>query len=243
MISFKTTTYGRVSFLEECLQSFLQQEYSGDSEMVIINDYPLQKLIFDHPKVRIFNVDETFKTIGEKENFAVEQCKGDIIAVTDDDDVYMQNHLSNIDKYFVPGTNILHWQRGVYYNDPEITNITWIGNSGMVYSKDAWLKAGKHPIMNAGGDSIFAEKVFKLGNVVHASPELPSAFYRWRMPNLYHQSGMGVDDETKFPSIIERHQKHIEGLRKRGLIPTGEVILEPHWNRPYDEMLNNFMKK
>ena len=73
MISFKTTTYGRVSFLEECLQSFLQQEYSGDSEMVIINDYPLQKLIFDHPKVRIFNLDETFGIIGEQENFADEQ--------------------------------------------------------------------------------------------------------------------------------------------------------------------------
>lgn len=242
MISFKVTTYGRINLLEECLQSFLLQEYEGESEMVIVNDYPLQTLIFDHPKVRIFN-EKPFKTIGHKENFAVEQCKGDIIAVTDDDDIYLQNHLSNIEKWFKSETNILHWERGVFYNEPNITDIRWIGNSGMVYSKEAWLKVGKHPIMNAGGDTTFAEKVHKLGleGIVHGNPEKPSAFYRWRMPNLYHQSGMGYDDETKFPSILERHSAHIEKLRKQGLIPTGEIILNPYWNHPYDKMLEEFI--
>ena len=86
MISCKMITYGRVEFLEESLQSFLNQDYDGEKELVIVNDYPQQKLIFDHPEVRIFNLDYTFETIGQKENFAVEQCKGDIIAVWDDDD-------------------------------------------------------------------------------------------------------------------------------------------------------------
>ena len=36
-------------------------------EMIIVNDYPHQKLYFEHPKVKIYNLDTTFQTIGEKE--------------------------------------------------------------------------------------------------------------------------------------------------------------------------------
>jgi len=53
-ISAKCITYGRVDFLEEALQSFLLQDYAGERELVIVNDYPLQTLHFDHPQVRIY---------------------------------------------------------------------------------------------------------------------------------------------------------------------------------------------
>jgi hypothetical protein len=65
-------TYGRIDLLEESLYSFLNQNYEGDSELVIVNDYPLQNIIFDHPKVRIYNINHTFETIGDKENFSAE---------------------------------------------------------------------------------------------------------------------------------------------------------------------------
>jgi hypothetical protein len=209
--------------------------------MVIVNDYPLQELVFEHPLVKVINLKETFKTIGEKENFTVEQCKGDIIAVTDDDDVYMSNHNTNIKKYFKEGTNMLHWKKGVFYNEPEITSLVSIGNSGMVYSKKAWLDVGKHPIMNAGGDSVFSARVHKLGNVVHASPpnNEVSAWYMWGGRG-FHQSGNGFDKDG-YPNIIERHSKHIEGLRKAGKIPTGRVELIPMWKKDYQKMLNKYV--
>ena len=65
-ISAKCITYGRVDTLEESIQSFLQQEFPGKKELIIVNDYPLQKLIFDHPEIKIYNLDETFPTIGDK---------------------------------------------------------------------------------------------------------------------------------------------------------------------------------
>ena len=52
-ISAKCITYGRVSTLEEAIYSFLQQDYPGEKELVIVNDYPKQKLIFDHPEIKI----------------------------------------------------------------------------------------------------------------------------------------------------------------------------------------------
>lgn len=245
MISFKCLTYGRVAFLEEALNSFLLQE-DNDAELVIINDYPAQKLVFDHPQVRIINLDRTFNTIGKKENFAIGQCEGDIIVTFDDDDIALPWHLKNIKKYFVPGTNILHWRKGAYYNHPNITSLTDLGNSGMVFSKDAWERARRSPISNAGGDSTFRENVHKLGNIVNAIPpdEEVSWFYRWYLPQnggCYHQSGQGTDSSDR-PNIITRHSAHVEGLRQKGIIPVGEVLLNPHWDQDYVQLLADFVK-
>ncbi len=244
-ISCKMITYGRVEFLEESLHSFLIQDYPGKKELVIVNDYPLQKLVFDHPDVTIYNLDETFKTIGEKENYAIERCSGELIAVWDDDDVALSNHLSNIAKFWRPDANILHWENGVFYNEPSITNIMGLGNSGIVYSKKAWEAIGKSPIQNAGGDMTLVVALQNLGRegLVLASPpdEECSWFYMWGGRG-YHQSGQGTDTEGR-PNIIQRHSEYIEDLRKKNLIPTGDIQLNPHWNKDYAQMLKDYVSK
>jgi glycosyltransferase involved in cell wall biosynthesis len=240
-ISAKCITYGRINTLEEAVQSFLLQEYEGEKEMIIVNDCPFQEIIFDHPEIKIFNFTETFTTIGDKENFAIENCSGDIIAVWDDDDIYLKHHMSNIAEWWKEDTNLLHWQRGVYYNFDNITSITAIGNCGIAYSKNAWYEIGKSPIENAGGDMTLVQRLHKLGNVVFASPEIPSCFYMWG-GRSYHQSGQGHDIPGK-ENIIQRHSKYIETLRKQGKIPEGKIFLQPKWNIDYNKQLIDFLKK
>jgi glycosyltransferase involved in cell wall biosynthesis len=243
LISCKCITYGRVDLLEEALHSFLIQDYAGPKELVIVNDYPMQTLKYDHPEVRIFNLSETFDTIGAKENFAVESCRADIIAVWDDDDVAMPNHLSNIAKYFVPGSDLLHWQKGVLYNEPSISALTGLGNSGIVYRKKIWEKIGGHPLENAGYDMTFVLSIKAIStNVVLASPpdDEVSWFYMWGGRG-YHMSGQGTDTADR-PNIIVRHSEHIESLRLRNEIPCGEVVLNPHWKKNYSQLLDNFIK-
>lgn len=242
-ISAKCITYGRVSTLEEAIYSFLQQDYPGEKELVIVNDYPKQKLIFDHPEIKIINLDYTFSTIGDKENFAIEACKGELIAVWDDDDIALPNHLSNVAKFWKEDTNLLHWQRGVYYNAPNITDIVSIGNSGIVYSKKAWEAIGKSPIENAGGDMSLVIRIHNLGRekIVLASPpdDEVSWFYRWGGIDVYHQSGQGHDVPGK-ANAIQRHSLFIEQKRQRGEIPTGDVVLNPNWKYDYVQMLKSF---
>jgi len=244
-ISAKCITYARVETLEELIYSFLNQDYEGWSELIIVNDYPLQTLIFDHPKVKIFNLKETFSTIGDKENFAIEQCSGDLIAVFDDDDVALPNHLSNIAKFWRPDANLLHWQNGVFYNEPNITQLMALGNSGIVYSKKAWEAIGKSPIENAGGDMTLVVALHNLGRdkVVLADPpnEECSWFYMWGGRG-YHQSGMGTDTAER-PSVIKRHSDYIENLRKKGQIPTGDIQLMPQWNKNYTQMLKDYINE
>ena len=60
MISVLTLTYQRHHILEEAIESFLRQDFSGESEMVIINDSPIVEYVFEHPKIRIINLKERF---------------------------------------------------------------------------------------------------------------------------------------------------------------------------------------
>jgi glycosyltransferase involved in cell wall biosynthesis len=243
-ISAKCITYGRVDLLEESIYSFINQDYPGKKEMIIVNDYPLQKLVFDHPDVKIYNLDYTFETIGAKENFAVSKCSADIIAVWDDDDIAMPNHLTNIAKYFKKDTDLLQWNRGVLFDEPKITAITGLGNSGIVYSKSIWKKLGGHFLENAGYDMSFVLKIKATSsNIVIASPpnNEVSWFYMWGNRS-YHMSGQGTDTPDRL-NVILRHSMHIENLRQNGLIPTGDIVLKPHWNKDYKRMLEVFLSK
>lgn len=241
-ISCKCITYGRVEYIEESIESFLRQEYDGESELVIVNDYPLQKLHYDHPKIRIYNLDKTFETIGEKENYAVSLCKYDTIAVWDDDDMALPNHLQNIDKYF-PGHDLLHWNKGILLVSNKLESLGCLGNSGIVYSKQIWEKVGKHELENAGYDMTFVIKIQNMGGKV--ARVLPpdnevSWIYTWG-GGSYHMSGLGTDTPDR-ENVIQRHTKYIEDLRRQGKIPTGDIYLNPHWKSDYVDMLKKYLK-
>lgn len=240
-ISCKCITYGRVDTLEEAIQSFLLQEYPGKKELIIVNDYPLQKLVYDHPEIKIYNMDETFATIGDKENYATNLCQGELICQWDDDDVALPNHLNNVYKYFTDDVNIIHWKTGVFYNSPNITEVGWIGNSGIVFRKSAWEAIGGHPIENAGYDMTFIENLHKYGGrlFVEMPKEDASWFYMWG-GRSYHMSGQGTDSAER-PNVIQRHSSHIESLRRKGAIPTGEIKLNPNWKKDYKQMLKDFL--
>lgn len=231
--------------LEEALNSFLLQDYPKDKcELVIVNDCPWQTLEYEHPQVRIYNLKTIYSVLGDKENFAIEQCKGPLIAVWDDDDIALPNHLMNIAQYFNENTNLLHWANAVYYNEPGITALTQVGNSGIVFTKRVWEDIGGSPRMNAGGDMVFTEtiKAFAPQKVVWAKPpdEEISWFYMWGGRG-YHQSGMGTDVEGR-ESIVQRHIKHIESLRRIKQVPEGKIKLMPRWDKNYKKMLTEFIK-
>ena len=242
-ISCKCITYGRVDLLEESLYSFLNQDYNGEREMIIVNDYPEQKLYFNHPNVRIFNLDKTFDTIGEKENFAVEKCNYNTIAVWDDDDIALPNHLKNIDKYF-PGYDLLHWKNGAAVNFNKIDALHGLGNSGIVYTKEIWERSGKHELENAGYDMSFVMKIRRQYKckVIDANPpdEEVSWMYLWG-GRCYHMSGEGADTPDR-ENVIVRHSKHIENLKKEGKISIGDIELKPKWNVNYNQLLIDFLK-
>jgi hypothetical protein len=87
-------TYGRVAQLEEAIESFLRQDYPGPKELIILNDYERQTLIFDHPEVRVINGPTRFHSVGEKYKAAAALAAHDLIVVWHDDDIYLSHRLS-----------------------------------------------------------------------------------------------------------------------------------------------------
>ncbi|WP_391564936.1 glycosyltransferase [Allorhodopirellula solitaria] len=67
---------------------FLAQDYP-QKELIILNDCDGQIFRFDHPQVRVVNQSQRYATLGEKRNACIKLAEGEVIAVWDDDDVYL----------------------------------------------------------------------------------------------------------------------------------------------------------
>lgn len=245
LISAKCITAGRIHCLKEAIYSFLIQEDSEDCEMVIVNDYEKQNIIFEHPRVRVYNIPPV-PNIGLKENIAISLCRGKIIATWDDDDIALPHHIKNIKKFFdINKTSILHWRKGVYYeeNTGKVSVNVPLGNSGIVYSKNAWEKSGFYPLENAGADQIFCNNIYKTfgyESVVHAEPEIPSWIYKWGQPMVYHLSGEGADTKSK-KNVVQRHREYLQSIEN--YIPKGDVIIFPTWELNYKKLVEEHLKQ
>ena len=116
-ISVICPTYGRPEFLEEAIYSYLNTN-DEDSELIILNDYPKQRLHFNHPRVKIYNYDKRFEFYGDKKTEAVRLAKGDIIVPLDDDDIILPNYL-NVCRNNIKGVHWIQQQRTFVYNVPD----------------------------------------------------------------------------------------------------------------------------
>src|SRR5207248_7600475 len=107
--------------LEEAIQSFLLQEYPGEKELIVLNDFDQQRLVFDHPEVRILNVPRRFRTLGEKYNAAVALAAHDLLFVWEDDDIYLPHRLAFSVARFDPRKGFFKPGRAWFWNDGRLS--------------------------------------------------------------------------------------------------------------------------
>ena len=75
------------------MESFLRQDHP-DKELLILNDTPGQKLVFEHPQVRIFNAQRRFPDLSAKIQYMIDRAAGDVFCRWDDDDLSLPWRLS-----------------------------------------------------------------------------------------------------------------------------------------------------
>ena len=93
LVSAIMPTYGRPELVNESVEMFLAQDYER-KELIICNDCVGQQFEFDHPLVTVINHSHRFSNLGQKRNHCIEQSKGEVIAIWDDDDIYLPWRLS-----------------------------------------------------------------------------------------------------------------------------------------------------
>lgn len=85
---------GRVPQLSESIASFINQDYEN-AEMVVVNLCLRQTLVFDHPKIRIYNA-KTQTMPMRARNWAIEQSRGQIVVAWDELSTYLPGFLTQI---------------------------------------------------------------------------------------------------------------------------------------------------
>ena len=87
-VSWACKTYGREKHVPEIIRMFLEQDYKGKKEFVLLNDDPDVKYVFDHPEVRIYNWNYRFSNMRVKNNMCVRLCNGEVYMPIADDDLF-----------------------------------------------------------------------------------------------------------------------------------------------------------
>ena len=131
-------TYGRPDYAAESLAMFLEQDYLN-RELIILNDCPEQVFKGTFPNVRIINSQVRYPTLGEKRNAMIEEARGELIAIWDDDDVYLPWRLSySVEEmqrlttpFFVPAEFWAYWGNEKLHDNQAIPG--WISHPMFVF--------------------------------------------------------------------------------------------------------------
>ena len=118
-ISIALCTFNGEKFLKQQLDSILNQKGVFDIEIIICDDKSTDKTVeilnnYEQKYQNIFQIFENVKNLGSTKNFekAISLCNGDFIFLADQDDVWIENKISETLKSFNDNEKI----EGVFSN-------------------------------------------------------------------------------------------------------------------------------
>ncbi len=236
-ISCICPTFNRSRLLEESIESFLRQDYKGKKELIIINDFYKQKLEFNHPEVIIINQNEVAKSLGGKINNAIyKYARYDLIAVWEDDDIYLSRNLSLRVKYLGDKkASLIHNAFFIADNfiSTKISSNTFHGQ--FILTKKLFDEIGGYPETYKAHDIKIIKKIpkFDIKRNTKLSPVNISYIYRWRYNGSRNLSSFfSKESEEETLKRIKKFQN-----KQLSLIKEEQTInLNPHWDYPYEQI-------
>ncbi len=199
--------------LEEAIYSFLQQDYGGAKELVILNNDPSQTLLFEHPEVTIINLPQPVRFKRKKWKTAVAACTHNQIFVWNADDISLPHRISvSIEKKsradddlpFTPAT-IFFWENegvnGPYQN---------LFHQGSYWTRQLFEQVGYEKIKH--NSAIIAPQFRTIDQPRYTPLTLEEVFYIFR----------GLNNVTGNPQQ-----------------QSGAIKLKPHWQVDYSRLVQN----
>lgn len=236
-------TYARPELLEEAIHCFLLQDYPGPKELIVLNDYAEQMLVFDHPEVRVINLPLRFRTVGEKRNAAIALAAHDLLFVWDDDDIYLPHRLSfsvaklETNKGFFKPNQGWFWRRG-RLSGPEKN----LFHASSCWSRDRFDGVRGYEGEGSGHDQMFEQRLGQRFPGSTASFAIQPAdifyIYRWSGTGSYHLSGFGGLKPGENGGNAEV-ANYIQQRADRGEIRQGRILLQPGWKTDYRQLVSS----
>jgi len=193
-------TFNRPKLLEELLFCFLQQDYEN-KELIILNDQPDVKYVYNDPRVKIYNLSNRFPSLGAKREYSKKLTSGEYIFITDDDDIYYSNHISKLLGHHVkfPEYDIIANKKRYYSEWNESVELVQVWNmpfNGACISKKYWDNTSFPLDKSCAEDKDFIENA----KVLNIDDEEPTFHYRWGL-DVYHISGLGGDGKESYRTV------------------------------------------
>lgn len=238
-------TYARPELLEEAIYSFLQQDYSGPKELIIVNDYTEQTLLFDHSEVRVVNLPRRFRTVGEKMNAAVALASHDLLFVWDDDDIYLPHRISFSLEHFEPKKGFFKPNKAWFWDNAVLHGPTAnVFHVGSCWSRHLFDAVRGYAMEGTGYDLIFEQRLaqrFRGAITEYAiKPEDIYYLYRWSGTGSYHMSAFG----DLRPGENVGHEEvgsFVQQRASRGEIRQGHIPLQPGWKTDYRQLVSSYI--
>jgi hypothetical protein len=244
-------TYARQPWLEEAIDCFLKQDYTGPKEMLIVNTFPRQKLSLvlpptlncEQPNIRIINLDTRPPSLGDARNLAIEAALGTHIVTWDDDDWYLPGHLSAIAKGYHEETDWVFLRQQFYLDGQRIVSIVPGSCPVFSFTKRAWKAVGGYPALGVGEDRAIVGKITSThkGERVELRPDEITFMYRWGQ-GVFHMSGEG-DDRPGHATAHDRIADFINHRADNGSIPTGPIELHPKAALDISKLASDYIER
>ena len=235
-ISAFCATYGRPPiFLEEVIECFLRQDYTGESELVIFSDYAKQQLHYAGDKrVRVINHTPRITPLAAVFNAAIEMCEGDIIMPWESDDIFLPHRMSLTVEKMCDG--FFH-SNNAWFHDHGRDRLEAFGNHclcNLAATRALWDSVGRFSVEDRPGvDVDLLAKMY--AETAQGPQELTQreAFYIYRWNNgSYHASGWGDKDGMA---------GRVAGIVEESTIARGEIHLVPKWRADYSAMCERWL--
>ena len=221
-------TFGRPRHLEEAIESFLRQDYSGESELIVVNDFPNQQLLYTaDPRVKIINRSTRFGSLGAKRNFGVCCSTGGVIINWDDDDISLPARIRRAAAAIQSGVLFFRpswswFMVGEKRLDLSHRKVEW---PQCAFSIDVFRHARGYPRVTIGEDRLFARRVSEAGYSVDfatSGPEDATLIYRM-LPDNPHATGimLGMYTYEEIPKKLQPRAQE------------GRIELQPGWRKDY----------
>jgi glycosyltransferase involved in cell wall biosynthesis len=221
--------------LEEAIESFLRQDYEGEKELVICNDFSKQTFIIDHPNIKMINLSQRTSNLGEKQNVTYSYATGDVFITWGDDDIHLPKRITRMvnamnkfgEEFVFEGPHYLLYG-GVLYMNPGRTS------GANIITRELFYNVGGFPLMNSGEDQVFNARVAKqIGNNISVCNEPPQFLYRYSTGRA-HISQWGEDKKEEI-TAWERMLRSSNDLINSGNEPKGVYHLKPNWSKDWVE--------
>ena len=230
-------TYGRISLLEEAVYSFLAQDYDGEKELIILNDFSEQTIFYDHPEIKIINSKERITPLSKKFNECISYCSGEYIFVWEDDDIYLPWKISlsikrlNADGIFHTGNAFFNTR------EDKLSVCSNLHHSSLCMSSKCWQSVGNYTVLETDTcdlDIVLFDKISKLYKKVSQIVEPKDIFYIYRFGSTkdYHASMFSAAAKT---NVSDKAKAYVEEKIKQNREYVGEIFLSPNWKYDYLE--------